>query len=113
MGTTVTATIHVAADLLLVIDRAQAGSAIVQVRSEDPSKVTDVLRDGAVPAEIEPLRDEINALIQSNEDIVERARTQVGNLAHGLKTPLAVMTNEARGHGGPLGRKAWDADARR
>ncbi len=47
-GTTVAATIHVAADLLLVIDRAQAGSAIVQVRSEDPSKVTDVLRDGAV-----------------------------------------------------------------
>ena len=27
---------------------------------------------------------------------MERARTQVGNLAHALKTPLSVMTNEAR-----------------
>jgi signal transduction histidine kinase len=42
------------------------------------------------------LIDETNALIESNRAIVERARTQVGNLAHSLKTPLAVLTNEAR-----------------
>ena len=53
--------------------------------------------EGELPAEIEPLQPELNALIQSNQDIVERARTQVGNLAHALKTPLAVITNEARG----------------
>ncbi len=52
--------------------------------------------EGELPAEIEPLRDELNALIQSNQDIVDRARTQVGNLAHALKTPLAVIVNEAR-----------------
>ena len=32
--------------------------------------------------------------LEHNEKIVERARTHVGNLAHVLKTPLAVITNE-------------------
>ncbi len=59
--------------------------------------------DGAFPAEIAPLADETNALIENNRRIVERSRTQVGNLAHSLKTPLAVMTNEARTIGGAKG----------
>jgi len=50
--------------------------------------------DGEYPDEIEPLITQTNALIESNNTIVERARTQVGNLAHSLKTPLAVMQNE-------------------
>ena len=33
-------------------------------------------------------------MLEHNEKIVERARTHVGNLAHVLKTPLAVITNE-------------------
>ncbi len=41
--------------------------------------------------------DETNALIVSNRSIIERARTQVGNLAHSLKTPIAVIRNEAEG----------------
>jgi signal transduction histidine kinase len=61
--------------------------------------------EGRVPAEIEPLKTELNALIQSNEDIIERARTQVGNLAHALKTPLAVITNEIRDDPSPAARK--------
>jgi signal transduction histidine kinase len=52
--------------------------------------------DGDVPAEIRPLQHELNALITSNQEIIDRARTHVGNLAHALKTPLAVITNEAR-----------------
>lgn len=52
--------------------------------------------EGKFPAEIEPLQTELNALIKSNQEIVDRARTQVGNLAHALKTPLAVILNEAR-----------------
>lgn len=60
---------------------------------------------GDVPTEIEPLQRELNALIKSNQDIIERARTQVGNLAHGLKTPLAVITNEARDDKSGFGRK--------
>jgi signal transduction histidine kinase len=47
----------------------------------------------------------INALIESNVQIVERARMHVGNLAHALKTPLSVITNEARNARGPLARK--------
>lgn len=61
--------------------------------------------EGELPTEIEPLQTELNALLRSNQDIVERARTQVGNLAHALKTPLAVITNEAREDKTPLGTK--------
>jgi signal transduction histidine kinase len=64
--------------------------------------------DVALPQEIEPLQQELNALLKSNQDVVERARTQVGNLAHALKTPLAVITNEARDDSGPLGRKVTE-----
>ncbi len=52
---------------------------------------------GRFPSEIAPLADEINELLRSNTQIIERARNQVGNLAHGLKTPLAVLRNEAAG----------------
>jgi len=51
--------------------------------------------EGKFPDEIAPLARETNALIESNREIVERARTHVGNLAHALKTPLSVMLNEA------------------
>ncbi len=46
----------------------------------------------------------MNALIENNRRIVERSRTQVGNLAHSLKTPLSVLVNEARSMGGEHGR---------
>jgi signal transduction histidine kinase len=42
---------------------------------------------------------ETNALIDANREIVERARTHVGNLAHAIKTPLSVIVNEAAAHG--------------
>lgn len=59
---------------------------------------------GRFPAEIEPLANETNALIENNKRIVERSRTQVGNLAHSLKTPLAVLLNEGRALGGDKGK---------
>jgi signal transduction histidine kinase len=56
--------------------------------------------EGRFPAELQPLALELNALLDHSEALIERARTHVGNLAHGLKTPLAVLTNEAaRGEG--------------
>lgn len=58
----------------------------------------------SLPLEIAPLANEMNALIENNRRIVERSRTQVGNLAHSLKTPLSVLTNEARTMGGEQGR---------
>lgn len=51
--------------------------------------------EGKFPVEIASLAGETNALIEANREIVERARTHVGNLAHALKTPLSVMVNEA------------------
>lgn len=50
---------------------------------------------GDFPRDIHPLASELNLLIASNKEIVERARTHVGNLAHALKTPLSVILNEA------------------
>ena len=64
--------------------------------------------EGAFPAEIQPVADELNLLIQSNAEIIDRARTQVGNLAHALKTPLSVLTNEAASQMGPLGVKVME-----
>ncbi|MBV9139020.1 MAG: sensor histidine kinase [Hyphomicrobiales bacterium] len=55
----------------------------------------DVL-EGDFPRDIAPLAQEINLLLTANRTILERARTQVGNLAHALKTPLAVIMNEFR-----------------
>ncbi len=53
--------------------------------------------DGEYPSELSPLVREINTLITHNRNVVDRARTHVGNLAHALKTPLAVLKNEAKG----------------
>lgn len=55
--------------------------------------------EGRFPREIAPLARETNALIDANREIVERARTHVGNLAHAIKTPLSVIVNEANSHG--------------
>ena len=57
------------------------------------------------PQEIQPVADELNLLVQSNFEIIDRARMQVGNLAHALKTPISVLTNEARHLKTPLAFK--------
>ena len=54
------------------------------------------------PSELMPLAQELNALVEHNQQVVERQRTHVGNLAHALKTPIAVMINEAQQRPGPL-----------
>lgn len=61
--------------------------------------------EGELPDEIQPLQKELNSLIRANQQIIERARTHVGNLAHALKTPLSVITNEARDRDDPFSRK--------
>lgn len=48
--------------------------------------------DGKYPSEVEPLAQELNALIAARENELTRARFRAGNLAHGLKTPLTVMS---------------------
>jgi len=54
--------------------------------------------DGKFPTEIAPLAIELNSLIRHSEEVVGRARTHVSNLAHFLKTPLAVLAAEAEAH---------------
>jgi len=50
--------------------------------------------EGSFPTETQPLVEDLNALLQRNEEVVARGRTQAGNLAHGLKTPLSILANE-------------------
>lgn len=57
---------------------------------------------GEYPLEVAPLTSELNALLDHNRAVVERARTHVGNLAHALKTPISVLRNEAAAEQGAL-----------
>jgi signal transduction histidine kinase len=50
---------------------------------------------GAYPTEVQPLVDDLNALLAHREEAVRRALAKAGDLAHGLKTPLAVLSHEA------------------
>ena len=96
-----------ATGLMLLISIGLVTAVVTQVRSglkplfDLRDRVADVREgragqvDGVYPTEIQPLATELNSLITHNKDVVERARTHVGNLAHALKTPLAVLQNEA------------------
>ena len=72
--------------------------ALADIRTGRSDRLT-----GQFSTEVEPLAREINALLDHNAQVVERARTHVGNLAHALKTPLAVLANEAKSPTGDLG----------
>lgn len=65
---------------------------VAEIREGNMAKL-----EGQYPSEVRPLADELNKLIDHNLEVVERARMHVGNLAHALKTPLAVLKNEANG----------------
>lgn len=64
--------------------------------------------EGRYPPDVSPLAQELNLLMDVNREILNRARTQVGNLAHALKTPLSVVSNEADGHPGLLADKVHE-----
>ena len=57
---------------------------------------------GDYPSELTPLSDQLNALVRHNRESLERQRAHVGNLAHALKTPLAVLSAAAGSDSGPL-----------
>ncbi len=57
---------------------------------------------GDYPSELRPLAEELNALVAHDQEVMERQRTHVGNLAHALKTPLSVMLTEAERQPGAL-----------
>lgn len=72
--------------------------AIARIRTSGANRVTDPL-----PQEVQPMVEELNALLAHSERQAEEARTHAGNLAHALKTPLTVLTNAATAHAPDLG----------
>ena len=50
---------------------------------------------GRYPSEVQPLVDDLNALLSHRDETVQRAIGKAGDLAHGLKTPLAILAHEA------------------
>ncbi|MCP2670664.1 sensor histidine kinase [Maricaulaceae bacterium EIL42A08] len=73
------------------------GRAVASVRDGEEARVS-----GQYPSELIPLAGELNSLLDHSREVVERARTHVGNLAHALKTPITVLGNEARTSSGAL-----------
>jgi signal transduction histidine kinase len=58
--------------------------------------------EGSFPRELQPLVNEFNHLLRENADMVQRARTQAGNLAHAVHTPLTILANAAAQEHSPL-----------
>jgi len=63
---------------------------IQQLRTGEAPRI-----EGAMPAEVAPMVEELNALVAHNDKQAEEARRHAGNLAHALKTPLTVIMNAA------------------
>ncbi len=66
------------------------GRAIAELRGGQSDRL-----EGTYPSEIAPLVLDLNAYVQQNSEMIARARIQAGNLAHSLRTPLAVIVDEA------------------
>ncbi len=64
-------------------------------RLADVQKGSERRLEGRYPAEVQPLVDDLNALLEHRDRTVRRAIAKAGDLAHGLKTPLAVLSQEA------------------
>ena len=71
--------------------------AMVRARLMDVRLGHGTRLDAHGPSEIAPLIEELNGLLDERDEMVAKARAEAGNLAHALKTPIAVIRNEARG----------------
>ena len=96
---------HSAFASILAVAFMVAGLALVRAAIEPfghiRARLSDV-RDGKerklrgdFPSEVQPVVDDLNALLEHRDETVRRALAKAGDLAHGLKTPLAVMAQEA------------------
>lgn len=70
---------------------------IARMRAGEKARVTEPL-----PVEVQPMVEELNALIAHTESQAEEARRHAGNLAHALKTPLTVVMNAATANAADL-----------
>ncbi len=64
------------------------GRTITELREGNVDRI-----QGEYPSEVRPLVEDLNAVLNENRELLARARAQAGNLAHALKTPLAVIRN--------------------
>ena len=90
--------------LLAILVQVRVGLSPLRLVKEELQRIRNGRSErlhGPFPSEIAPLADELNALIDHNTQVLDRARTQVGNLAHALKTPLSVLSAEASARNGP------------
>ena len=71
---------------------------IARMRGGASTRVSETM-----PSEVQPMVEELNALIEHNERQAEEARRHAGNLAHALKTPLTVIMNAATAGQGSKG----------
>lgn len=72
---------------------------IQNIRTGRQSRLSDKAEKSSWGDDLQPVVIEVNALLAQNDKLLARARTHVGNLAHALKTPLAVLQNEIRSSG--------------
>lgn len=70
------------------------GRTITELREGNVDRV-----EGDFPSEVRPLVEDLNAVLNENRELLARARAQAGNLAHALKTPLAVIRNSLASSG--------------
>jgi signal transduction histidine kinase len=74
--------------------RSLAGVGLLRQRLAAVHQGKDQQLAGSYPAEVQPLVDDLNSLLTERELRVDRALAKAGDLAHGLKTPLAVLTRD-------------------
>lgn len=84
------------------------GRAMTQLRGGQVDRV-----EGEYPSEIRPLVEDLNAVLGENRELLDRARAQAGNLAHALKTPLAVIRNALAAGNGPSAGETIGAEVQR
>src|SRR6185436_14343828 len=79
---------------LSVIRRGLSPVAMLRERLSDVRHGRSSRLEGEYPDEVAPLVDDLNRLLEDRERRVARAAARAGDLAHGLKTPLAILAQE-------------------
>jgi signal transduction histidine kinase len=79
---------------VVVVRRGLSPFRIMRQRLADVREGRSARLDGEYPSEVEPLVDDLNALLDERDRRVGRAVAKAGDLAHGLKTPLAVLAHD-------------------
>jgi len=74
----------------------QAENEIAEIESGQRKRLS-----GDYPKELKQLTERLNALVENSDKHLQRYRDSLGNLAHSLKTPLAVLRNAVTGNSPP------------